>query len=276
MWGCEVVEKHSFYFIFFLSIWLFPIDILAGAWVQEKGRILHIYQLLYYQASQRFDRDGNRASQPDFQKVAYQHYYEKGFTDKTTLGFSPFIEYVRTQNELGPVSRLGMEQLKLFARHKIWQDDHKVASIQGSLYLPAQEEQQADSILPTRTSVELKLLGGYSFDRWQKPQFLNAEIGYVRPFTSSKGAALADLSYGIEVRPRWQLILESINRFHLDLLAQPDPLLDQDVFSLHKIQFSVKREMSNNKAIQFGFFHHLHGKNTGQGGGIFISLWKKL
>ncbi len=270
----------SFYSCLVLSL---PNSVYAAAWGQEKGKSQLISTLTYFSSDDYFDNRGIERSQPEFTKFSTDTLYEYGFNSDLTFGFQPRFDVASQKLTTGgEVENSGLSSIDFFFRYqlmdelgKFFDGDNWVMSIQPKIVAPGVDSK--NSTLPISSEqwdAELRMLSGYSFQAFNDEyHYVNVEVGYRKRFERPSDELFVDATLGFRYTEDWQLLGQVFYTKSLDVGKHGLSLASSRDYSLTKAQVSVIKRLSDNYSVQVGAFSHLHGKNTGTGEGMLLSIW---
>jgi len=256
----------------------------AAAWTIPEDEIATFNNLFYYSTNAFYNEDRQLTSQTRYTKYEYNLYAEYGLQDDITLGFSGSLDAVNGNPGLGSnggnvpdrIWNHGISDPSLFARFRLWQDDASVIAIQPWIKLPSNYLRDG---LPRggseQTDLELRLLGGHSFQLWGNYHFINLESAYRKRLSAPSDQMRLDATLGIKLNEQWMVMPQLFSTWRLDRSSQFTQNSADD-YNLIKPQLSVVYSFSDDTQLQLGGFHHSYGQNTGAGGGALLSLWVKL
>lgn len=256
----------------FLAL-LLPMPCMAGAWLQEEGRILLSTQAIYYSTDRYFNAGGNLTPQQHFSKAEFNLYGEMGWRDNVTLGTNLFLNRVRQAGE----ENAGISDAEFFARLRLWQAGGSVLSLQPLVKLPSYYQNAGTPRGGSESfDTELSLLFGHSFSLLSTQDFIDARIGYRERSRGLNGQWRTDLSYGTQLTDSWQLIASARNVTSADLQSETfrnDGELDYD---LGKAEFTAIYTIDPWRSWHATYFGHVSGRQTGSGQGVMLGLTQRF
>lgn len=283
MWIASYIKwRHRVAIYLATTLFILPLKAFAGAWTQAEDGLLYVNTLAFYTSDAYLDLDGNKTSQPNFNKAESNHYIEYGWQDEWTIGANLFLQYLQQESTTTSgsvtythwVDNAGIGDTELFTRYRLKQGAHYVLSLQPLIKLPSYYTKDP---LPKGGSdsfdAELSLQAGYSFELWDNHHYLDTRIGYRHRFDNAlRDQWKLDIKAGISIAPQWQFIPAIYTTLSHDM---PNTATftesGQNDYHLLKLESSVLYEYSNNLYLQFGGFAHIAGRNTGQGHGLMLS-----
>ena len=268
-------------FLWLLVSLALPFSLHAAAWLQKTGELSLYNSTIYYSTDEYFDEAKQRRSQLRYSKYEQNLYAEYGWNRDLTIGVSASVDAV--QGDAGQASptigsNYGLSEPSLFARYRLWENENSVLSVQPWLKLPSL---YAKDSLPRggtdQTDMELRLLGGHSFQLDGLYHFINIEAAYRKRFGDPGDQLRFDLTAGFRPHENWLIMPQLFTTWRVSEPAAQrfiqNPIND---YNLIKPQLSAVYRYSVDTSFQLGVFKHLYGQNTGAGGGLFASLWYRL
>lgn len=252
-----------------------------AAWTRAKGEALWIQNASYYSTHHYIDNDGNASDQPQFSKYELNGYGEYGLRDDWTLGINTFLHRLtadRSPPQQGSDSNVGLADVELFARHRLWHNDNAVLSVQPLLKFPSYYRKEQNPRSGTDDwDAELRLQGGYGFDFWDRHHFAVLELAYRARGGDWKDQLKMDATLGLAVNERW-LLLPQVFVTQRAEGETPNAFVSSGVndYDLVKGQLSVVYQWDDATNLQLGAFSHLRARNTGDGEGILFSIWRRF
>lgn len=252
-------------------------ELKAAAWTLEEGHGQIINNFTYYQSDTYVNADGRSSTQNTYSKYEYNPYIEYGLTDTVTLGLSPSLQYVTQQIGISDEENANLADTDFFIRKRLFSDGKNTISIQPLVKLPgAYDTGDLPQLGQSQIDYELRLLYGRNFGL-QGRHYLNSEVAYrVRTETPGDELRLAS-TLGYRVNERWQILGEANGTFAVDGAGAGGTLLSNSFdYDLVKLQLSGLYWFSPKWALQFGGYHSVYARNTGEGGGALIGLWYRF
>lgn len=255
-------------FLWGLFIFLLPFSLHAAAWTLGNGEAQIHETIRWYKSGEFLDQSGRTTPQPDYSKLELDSYAEYGWTDDTTLG-TQFALY-RATNDLSDEYNIGVGDPTLFVRHRLWQNDSSVFSVQPLIKFPSfsRDDQLARSGTDAM-NLELRLLAGHSFEAFQQYHFINAEIAYRKRMEGFGDQILADLTFGYRLNERWSIMPQLFTTWRLssNTASSTIQIFDND-YDAVKGKLSGVYQLNDKLSLQLGVFYDIWGQNTGRGQGI--------
>ncbi|MCC7260641.1 MAG: hypothetical protein IT567_06375 [Alphaproteobacteria bacterium] len=246
----------------------------AAAWLLPHGESQLIQNVSYYSADAFYSANGTKTAQPEFTKLVYSPYYEHGFSETLTGGFSLSFEQLEQSD-----TNQGVGDSEWFLRQELWKQSGLILSLQPLVKLPRLSASEDSPALGSdNADAELRLLGGYGFsDAQGRDHFADAEIAYRTRFGSPGDQIRFDAKLGLRPIDRWMVITEINSTWHVGSAGASTGLISSDEnYDLVKAQFSAVYELGDGRSVQAGIFSDIHSRNTGSGEGVLLSLWMKF
>ena len=184
---------------------------LAGAWTHAGGSGQAILQVSAVSSTHAFGPSSALYASRPFDKVEVTLVIEYGLTDWLTLIAAPQFLYV-SLGAPGPSSYAGAGYSDLGARVRLWQGEDWVVSAQAVARLPGTGGSAgAAAVGYEDAELDLRLLAGRSFSLWGRPAWLDVQVADRLRFGDPPDEWRLDVSLGVRVAPRWQVLLQSFN-----------------------------------------------------------------
>lgn len=264
----------------------------AGAWTQSKGEGLIISGTSFNQANLAFDNEGKLRTPVDFEKIDSTFFAEYGLTNNWTIVGSTALQDISYTSSQGPQRYSGFATSKLGLRYGLKSNSAWVFALQPSLVVPAGGEAVPDGDLGLGGfGAEMRILAGRAINFGTKPGFINAEAAYDARSGGAPRQITADLTLGVNLTEKLQLIGQGFYRHTNDSVFERDVVLANEslklqgslVFSLPQIRL-FKSKLGDDEAprvdaktgrtsLQIGVFQGVAGKNIVREQGAIITLW---
>lgn len=263
-----------------------------AAWTQETGRWFTANTFTSYHTNQFIDGSGNAIRQPRFSKQEWNSYIEYGWHDDVTLGANVFLHglaadyhsYNAVSNTLtsGSDKNYGLADSEFFLRKRFWQGtlagNNAVFSVQPLVKLPSLYYSSDNPRAGTDNfDTELRLQGGYNFSLLNHDHFAILDVGYRKRFGEWRDQFKTDSTLGITLSNRTMLLLQSFftsrTEGNTHVTLSNAAVNDYDLL---KAQASVVYRINDRTRVQVGGFSHLYARNTGNGEGFLLSLWREF
>jgi hypothetical protein len=203
------------------------------------------------------------------------HYLEADYNQSTTLGNT-------TYNLSGTAFNLGLADTEIFARKRLWQGriakNSAVFSLQPLLKLPsvyyAGGNPRSGTAYP---DAELRLQGGYNFFMLNTHHFATLDLAYRKRFGQWHDQLKADATLGLNIHRNYTLLLQSFLTHRLNDYS-PNNRTSAVIndYNLLKAQASIVYHLNTHTHVQLGGFNHVYARNTGDGYGFLMSVWRSF
>lgn len=252
-----------------ILFFIYSHTVLAGAWVQEKGKGLNILAYQDYFSNQFWSPGGSLQNATDYKKHYVSNFLEYGLTDKTTIGL--FISAFHVRNFFTGNHTVG-EAKSVFLRTELYKSNYSVISLEAffnalgpgaRVDIPPQ-----NSDLNTGQAIQFGT-SGRILNRKNDFWFADVSLGLVQrygPGSQARIIAQGGLKY---LDDKLWFMLQSFNTFNTKRVGKPI-FLEYNLFTLGP---SVLWKVSDNYRVQLGYYFDVYGQNVGKGSAPFISLW---
>lgn len=289
--------RHIWHFpILFLCLVLLPWRAYSAAWLQQEGHGQFISSFSYYHSDQFFDKSGHTQDNTTFSKPELSRYLEYGFSPEITLGANARFAYAQADDNAlldqfnsGSFDSTNFSHseinVDLFFRHKLYEKDGFIATIQPLVSLPEFTYNAINGLelQKNRYALELRGLLGYSF-QWRKLlhqqntqkgysgqwHFANMEFAYRRVGRYAPNVVdelKIDSTLGLRPSEAWLIMAQNfttIGAKSTNNLAN---------IGLSKIQLSAVWQYNDRQSVQLGVFQDIWGKQAGKGQGVLLAIW---
>lgn len=248
-----------------------PSALYAGAWTQPEGRIETINFITVYQASNYFDTTGKKRPQSPYHKQELSTYAEYGLYDDLTVGGQLAVARAYQASASESSSSWNLGDSEFFVRQRLWQNAYSVVSLQPYLLLPTPFTDRIPKIGSNRPAFGIRPAIGFNFEAFGKRHYTDIALSYVHRLGEAGDQLKLDITTGLNINDRWQIlpqifITKSLKSVKNATFTQSP----SDNYDLTKIQLSTQYAITNDTRVQLGVFHHLKGKNTGNGHGFIL------
>jgi protein XagA len=263
-----------------------------AAWTREAGRWFSAHTLTTYRTNHFIDDNGTSLRQPAFAKQEWNGYFEYGWRDSVTVGANLFLHrlaadyrrYEATSPTIvhGTDENHGLADSEFFLRKRLWQGvafgNQAVVSVQPLIKLPSLYEAGGDPRSGTEDfDAELRLQGGMNFDFLGRSHFSTVELAYRKRMGEWGDQYRVDATLGFTLTPQFTLLMQQFLTQRVDgstrTVSGSGEVSDYD---LTKAQISLVYRVNATTRLQLGGFRHIHARNTGDGEGMLLSLWKEF
>lgn len=257
--------------MFALATALLPAQAIAGAWLEEVGRGQLIFQATRLSASRSFSAHAIQRKASRFEKNETGAHMQYGVLPDLTL-LATVQMALTSEKSGGGIKRGGEEEMRLLAlggagaRLRLWHNDNTVLSME--LEIRRQREWRDKAQPPHHAPGEwrLRALLGHGFQMWDRPAFMEAQIGYTVARSSSRANAQLDLTAGIQVHDSVQIIGQMFNT--LDMGPHRA--------RAHKAQLSVVIGPWRDYRIQLGYVATVAGHRSLRERGFVSGVWRRF
>lgn len=237
----------------------------AGPWTQARGEGLAILKFEDIRADQGFDIDGSLADLPaERRDTAIGLFLEYGLTDRLTVQFKgdwqsgedAFVEYE------------GRGPLEIGVTWQAWRDDHAAVSLYAG-YADGGEGRNAGYAAPGvgDSDWEVRASVGRSFGgagRWG-PSGSFVDIQAARRMREGlPDETRIDATAGAHLGDDWMVLAQAFG-------GQTDDGGSRWL----SVETSIVRDMGD-WSLQAGWRHAVAGRETPEGGGPVIALWRRF
>jgi hypothetical protein len=285
MQGVKSSIKRGLFLSLFIILLLHPVIVEAAAWVHEKGKGLSIKTVSLYQAPSYFDHGGNKRNQSAFSQFALDNFWEKGISNRFTLGVlgSTVVNH-QQQDTLVLVTDEGdrpfptifnVSEIAVWGRYLLSQSERSALSFQPLLKLPPIYTGEGNTGANTNTAgAELRFLFGHSFSYKERWHYVNLEGAYKEYFDDDMGGIDIDMTLGSHLSEKWEVMGQVFNSFRKRSFVYI--LGKSPYYDLTKVQFSGVYHINQTNSLQLGVYGDVAGKNTGAGMGVMFGIWKRF
>ena len=256
---------------------LIAADAHAAAWTLKAGEGQILNNVYYYNSDRFIDSAGHGIEQPDYNKIEYNPYIEYGLSDSATIGISPSFQYVRQDIPGVDEENANLADTEFFFRKRLFFDGENVIALQPLVKIPGPYDKSDFPVLgQDQVDAELRLLYGRSFGQGLR-HYVNLEAAYRFRAEAPDDELRFASTLGYRLNDRWQLLGEVNATISLGDDSAAAPLLANSLdYDLVKLQLSAIYWLTPLDALQFGLYHSVWERNTGEGGGFLISYWYRF
>lgn len=254
-------------------------EVRANPWVQNPGHGIAILNAVTYTTERYFDASGHEIAQPRFTKYELNPYVEYGLSEDWTLGASLFLHRLQQKNG-GSLNEdnWGLGNSEFFARRALWSEGQQALS--GDLFtaLPsAYSETGGPKAGRDDYDLGVALNAGQGFALWGRDDHFAALRAAYRYRHGALGDQVqVEARTGLRVDADWLLLPELQWTLPVQGSGAGRSVAGQNDYRLLKGQLSAVYLLDDLHGIQAGLFRHLDGENTGGGGGVLVSLWRRF
>jgi hypothetical protein len=250
---------------------LAPAEADAGAWLQPHGRAQTIFSSTATVASRGFGKGAPAPGTERFVKAEGAMRLEYGLTDRLTLisggELSATLKLSEEESDLRQFAKGAFGARFALAR---WNGGLLSAEAEG---LAAAERRYTT---PGRrhaapTEARFSLLAGQGFPLAGRHAFVDLRAGFHRRNGGPGDSVEVDLTFGVELVPRVQLMLQGFNAFAVGRAPA-----GVGRWRRHKGQASVVLRLTDGWSMQFGAFMTLAGRETLRERGVLLASWRRF
>lgn len=262
-----------------------------AAWTRNEGSWFVANTLTSYRTNHFIDDAGRSHRQPAFAKQEWNTYAEYGWKEDITLGANLFVHrlaadyrrYEATSPTVvhGTDDNYGLADTEFFLRKRLWQGlalgNHSVLSVQPLLKLPSLYQNGGNPRSGTDNfDAEIQLQGGMSFEFLNRHHFATLGLAYRKRMGDWGDQFKTDATLGFSLTPHFTLLVQQFMTQRSGDTAAANSSSEVSDYDLIKAQASIVYHLTTDTHIQFGGFRHMHARNTGDGEGVLLSLWKEF
>ena len=254
--------------VFLAVLALAPGTARAGAWTEPQGQGLAIETLFGWGGS---GAPFGGAASPSENRIGSQSYFEYGAWDRLTVfGGATVDRYALSAPTKD--SFTGLDYSGGGLRARVWSNDAWVFSLEASAYAsgahnalkPAQDGN-------TGPEADARALLGHNLTLFGAPAFLDAQAGYRLRTDGPPGEYHADLTLGVSVTPRAQILAQAFNTVSSGAGAPGFAAWES-----HIGQVSVVYALDAKWSLQLGGFGTLYRRNTNSEYGALLAVWRRF
>lgn len=245
-----------------------PATALAGAWTEEEGHGKVILQTSAAASSSEFGPSSDLYASRPYDKVEVTLVFEYGLTDWLTLIAAPQYLYV-SLGQPATSSYSGPGYQDMGARARLWRDGASVVSVQVVGRISGTgDSRSAAAVGYEDPELDLRLLAGTNFELFGKAAFLNVEAAQRMRFGDPPDEFHLDLTFGLRMAPRWQLLAQSFNVISEG--AGEGPFFG-DSYEYYKLQFGGAYDLTAALTLQLSVFGTVFARNAPQENGVVLA-----
>ena len=231
----------------------------------EKGAGQAITTVTYDIADRFFNEQAPLVVSPKFQKGSINIYAEYGLTDWMTVRLLPSYELVQTGFSGERNKEKGFNSTGAGARFKLWSGRTQIVSVEATYFSRGEIRTTETNVVSRgKGDVDLRLLYGinrqFPLLKWQFDTFADIQAGYRCRDGAPPNEYHADLTMGVNLGRRWQLLAQNFNIVS-DGLGEVEGQAEFGSFQLYKGQISAVYDVTDRISLQLGGFRTLFGRN---------------
>lgn len=253
-------------------------EAVANPWLQNPGHGIAILNAVTYTTERYFDASGKQTAQPRFTKYELNPYLEYGLNKDWTLGGSLFLHRLQQKNGSLNEDNWGFGNSEFFARRALWGDDRQALSGDLFMALPsAYSETGGPKAGRDDYDLGVALHAGQGFSLWGRDDhFASIRAAYRYRHGVLGDQLQLEARTGLRVAAEWLLLPELQWTLPVQGSGAGRSVAGQNDYRLLKGQISAVYLLDETYGLQAGLFRHLDGENTGGGGGMLVSLWRRF
>ena len=242
-----------------------PLGAFAGAWTLPQGQGQIIQSWFGWLGWGSPIRDGGRED-----KVESQTYVQYGVTDRlTALGALSVERYAMS----APRDKyVGLDTTGAGLRARLWSDDAWTYALEATAFYggasDASRPAQAGGAGP---AADMRALVGHNLTLWGRNAFFDAEAGYRLRTHGPPDEWRADLTLGVDLTPRVQILGQAFNAISQGAGTGGFPAWEE-----HKGALSLVYALDDKWSLQIGGFSTIWRRNAVSEYGALIAVWRKF
>lgn len=248
----------------------------AAAWLRKTGETQILQTTTTLSSNHYTDWDGHKQKVPALTKMELSPLMEYGLFDHTTIGASMRMQRLEQSTPSGrQLTNSGIKEIAFFTRHRLWKNATTIVSIQPLVAVPGGYDGDRRPRLGTeQTTVEGRVLLGHNFSLAESlPAFVNAEAAYTYKSPIGSQQVALDVGVGVKPAPKHTVMYQVFNTFSLSETNAGIDLTNNEDYDLVTHQLSYAYEVTPKMTLQVGAYQHVYYRNTGDGEGVFVSIW---
>ena len=247
----------------------------AGAFLAPPGHGEIITATSFSDTASAFDANGRLVPVPDYRKFGLGTYVEYGLTDAITLVAQPGTDLVHQAETPAPTPLAAGTDLG--ARVGLMNFGSTIISLQGLIHLPfaAASHQAALFDQDRAAAVDLRLLLGHGFTIGTMTGFLDVETSHTWQGDGLPAEWHADVTVGLRPQPQLLIMLASF----MTVAGHPTTAYSSwsgAYWSWLKLQPSIVYDLTQQWAVELGFFDTIAGQDAGRELGPMTALWYRF
>ena len=245
-----------------------PASAHAGAWTEPQGQGLVIETLFGWGG---YGAPFGGAASPSEARIGAQTYVEYGAWDRLTVFGAATADNYRLTAPTKD-SFTGLDYSGGGVRAKLWSNDAWVFSLEASAYgSGAQDRNRPAQDGNTGPEADARALLGHNLTLFGAPAFLDAQAGYRLRTQGPPGEYHADLTLGVSVTARAQIMAQAFNTISNGAGAPGFAAWES-----HIGQISVVYALDDKWSLQLGGFGTLIRRNTNSEYGGLLAVWRRF
>jgi protein XagA len=245
----------------------------ASAWTLPEGTGQWLATLDASTATEFWEKNGELAPTPRYNKIDADILVEYGVTDRLTVLFDPGFQHI---DVAPPVSaeRTGLDYTEFGARYALFQDPTWVLSGQATLRIPGTTDTSNPAAIGyTDVESDLRLLLGHSFDLAGMASFFDLEVAERVRTAGLPSEFRVDATLGTSVAPRWLLLLQG---FNVVSEGGGNTAYTGGSYDYEKVQLSAVYALTPTWSLQGGGYATYAGRNALEENGVVLGVWHRF
>ncbi|MDQ0503509.1 hypothetical protein [Xanthobacter agilis] len=240
----------------------------AGAWTLRGGEGQSILQSTAVHSGSEFGPSSHLYDSRPYDKVEVTLVFEYGLTDWLTVIAAPQVLSISLGDPY-PATYNGPGYMDAGARVRLWQQDGLVVSTQVVGRLPGTgNSSSAAAVGYDDPELDLRLLAGWSFTLWGRPTYVDAQLAQRLRFGDPPDELHLDLTLGVRLAERWQVLAQSFNVMSEG--AGAGPYFDVS-YEYYKFQLGAAYDWSAAMTVQAAFVRTWLARNAPEENGLVLS-----
>jgi hypothetical protein len=254
--------------VFLAALAVAPGSARAGAWTEPQGQGLAIATLFGWGGS---GAPFGGAASPSENRVGSQIYLEYGAWDRLTVFGSATVDRYALSAPTKD-SFTGLDYSGGGVRARVWSNDAWVFSLEASAYASgAHDASRPAQDGNTGPEADARALIGHNLTLFGAPAFVDAQAGYRVRVEGPPSEFHADLTFGVSLAPRAQIMAQAFNTVSNGAGA---PGFSQ--WESHIGQVSVVYALDDKWSLQLGGFGTFYRRNTNSEFGALMAVWRRF
>lgn len=251
----------------------------AAAWLQKQGKTQAIITARHLQSKHFTDWHGRKQAAPKLTQQNITPQLEYGLNPSTTLGGTLDLQRLDSNG----ANQSNLKQATFYTRHLLWQNASTVITFQPMVGIAGTYDEATQPRMGTKqTTLQGRLLLGHNLPALRVrgmsiPAFINTELGFSHTLPLGGQQVHADVTIGVQPAAKHMILAQSFNTFSLTESGAASPLqTNSEDYDQSTLQLSYIYQMTPSTRLQLGAFQHIRARNTGDGEGIFLSIWREF
>jgi hypothetical protein len=242
-----------------------PSAALAGAWTLPQGQGQIIQTLFGWLGWGSPIQNGGRED-----KVESQTYVQYGLTDRLTVIGALSVERYALSSPRDNYT--GLDTTGAGLRARVWSNDAWTFALEGTAFYGgvsnASRPAQAGGAGP---AADARALVGHNLTLFGYSAFIDAEAGYRLRTQGPPSEWKADLTLGVDLTSRAQVLFQSFNT-----ISQGPGYNGFPSWEAHKGELSVVYALDDKWSVQVGGFGMLWRRSATSEYGAVVAVWRKF